>query len=722
MKYTSRDNLKSGLHLGGLGTGTLQIFPDGTRGVFTGQNNWEHPLGQLHWFRPGSAGDFRAANPFAIYVEKKDRKTAKLLQTVSLAGCPTIKEIKFEGAFPIADLEFKDADLPIKIKLRAFSPFIKDDCKNSGLPCAVYAFKITNPTNSTAVVSLLASGINANADWNVGRFNEVISNGRLIGINFHKKNPRPSDETAGIVSLTTNCRKGKVSYFGEWPYAKEAFRGDLKDRRFDAWKYFSRDGTLPNTNTKQQAFGEFDEWMGALAVKFKLRPHQTKEIPIYYSWYMPKHYLGHMYQNWFKDSWEVAQYIDKNKNRLLKKTLKWQEALKNSGLPDWLKDALINNLYVYTAASWWTKKGDFALYENTVKWPLMDSLDVRYYGTIPLVLFFPELEKRTMEMFARAQRRDGRIPHDLGRRQIDCPSDGTTAGKPWKDLSTKFSLMVYRDYLWSKDEIFLKKMYPVVKKAMKWQFSTDKNKDCLPDNEGKDSTFDMWDFHGVNSYTSSVFLASLLATQKMAKKLGDHDFLKKCRRYFLKGREVFQKKLWNGKFYISGYENNFKVYPNSMVGQLNGQWYAHLLGLGYILPEQSVKKAVKSMLELNARASEFGAVNSVFPDGRIDHSSYHAENIWPGETYTLCCLAIYEGFVEEGLSLARKTWFHFTKNALNPWSQPDVIYAKDGRLGDGELYLRNLSIWGIPLALARVSRNNKNINLFLGKSKKKVYN
>ncbi|MEA3560920.1 MAG: GH116 family glycosyl hydrolase [Candidatus Omnitrophota bacterium] len=703
MKYTSKDNLKSGLHLGGLGTGTLQVFPDGTRGVFTGQNNWEHPLGQLHWFRPGSGSDFRVANPFAVYVEKKDKKIAKLLQTIPLANCPTVKEIKYEGTFPIADLEFKDAGLPLKIELRAFSPFIKGDCKNSGLPCAIYIFKITNPTNSPLVVSLLTSGINANADWNVGRFNEVINDGRLIGINFRKKNPRPSDETAGMISLTTTCREGKASYFGEWQYAREAFKGNLKDRRFDAWEYFSRDGTLPNTNSKRQAFGEFDEWMGALAVKFRLAPHQTKQISVYYTWYMPKHYSGHMYQNWFKNSWQVAKYVDKNKNGLLRKTLKWQATIKDSTLPKWLKDALINNLYVYTAASWWTKKGDFALYENTVKWPLMDSLDVRYYGTIPLAIFFPELEKRTIGMFAGAQRFDGRIPHDLGKRQLNCPSDGTTAGKPWKDLSTKFALMVYRDYLWTGDKIFLKKMYPVVKKAMKWQFSTDKNKDYLPDNEGKDSTFDMWDFHGTNSYTSSVFLASLLATQKMAEKLGDDNFLNKCREYFLKGKETFQRKLWNGKFYVAGCEDNSKIYPSSTVGQLNGQWYAHLLGLGYILPEECVKKAVKSMFELNVRASRFGAVNSVFSNGRIDRSSYHAENIWVGENYAFCCLAIYEGFIEEGMSLARKIWFHFVKKALNPWSQPDVIYAKDGRLGDGELYLRNLSVWGLLPALARVS-------------------
>jgi uncharacterized protein (DUF608 family) len=656
MRYTSKDKLKSGVHLGGLGAGTLQVFPDGTRGVFTGQNNWERPLGLLHWFRKGTGSDYRVSNPFAVYVEKNGRRKARLLQTVPLANCPTVKEIKYTGSFPVADLEFQDPDIPVKITLRAFSPFINGNYKDSGLPCAVYLFRV--------------------------------------------------NETAGRVSLATSSKQGKVTYLGEWQYGKEAFRGNLADRRFDAWKYFAEDGTLPNTSRKLVAMGEFDEWMGALACKFKLKPGQSKEIPFYYTWHMPRHHLGHMYQNWFKDSEAVARYVDRNKNRLLSRTLKWQKMINSCRLPEWLKMALINNLYVYTAASWWTKKGDFSLYENTVKWPLMDSLDVRYYGSIPLAVFFPQLEKRTMEMFARAQRPDGRIPHDFGKAQLNCPSDGTTAGAPWKDLSTKFALMAYRDYLWTKDTAFLKKIYPAVKKAMRWQFSTDKNRDYLPDNEGKDSTFDMWDFHGVNSYTSSVFLAALLATQKMAARLKDHAFLQRCRLYFLRGRDTFQKKLWNGKFYIAGCRDDSKKYSSSIVGQLNGQWYAHLLGLGYILPRQYVRTAVKSMLAINARASRFGAVNSVFANGRIDHSSYHAENIWVGESYCLCALAIYEGFIKEGLSLARKTWLHFTDEALNPWSQPDVVFAKNGRLGDGELYLRNLAIWGIPLALARVSKQS----------------
>jgi len=711
-EYTSNDKLKSGVHLGGLGTGTLQIFPDGTRGVFTGLNNWEHPLGQLHWFRPGSGSDYRVANPFAIYVKKGKKKTAKLLQTVPLANLPTVKKIEYKGEFPVAYLKFLDSGLPVDVALTAFSPFIKKDYKNSGLPVAVYVFTVSNCGKEQVDVSLLASAVNANSNWNVGRYNEVVVDKNLVRIDFRKKHADPRDEMAGIISLAIPPDGGEVTYFGEWSYAREPFSGNLEDRCFDAWPYFSQDGTLPNVNRKREAFGEMDEWIGALAKKISLKPREKKEIIFYYTWFMPGHYLGHAYQNWFSSSSDVARYVHARRMNLFRNTLKWQNEIKEMPFDGWLKDALINNVYVLTASSWWTKKGDFVVYENPVKWPLMDPVDVRYYGTIPLVIFFPELEKKTMELFAEAQRNDGRIPHDLGKSQINCPSDGTTAGHPWKDVSSKFVLMVYRDYLWTGDEKFLRKMYPVAKRAMEWMFSTDKNGDFLPDNEGKDSTYDVWDFLGTSSYTSSIFLAALLATEKMAARLKNSDFRIECRKWFKKGQESFERELWNGNYYNAasacdtGQKSSGKTTYNACIlGQLNGQWYAHLLGLGYIVPREHIKKVVKTMLRLNARASRFGAVNSVFPDGRIDTSSYHSQNIWAGENYAFAALAIYEGFIKEGLGLSKRIWDVFARESLNPWSQPDVIFARDGGLGDGELYPRNMAIWAIPFALAKHNRN-----------------
>jgi uncharacterized protein (DUF608 family) len=185
--------------------------------------------------------------------------------------------------------------------------------------------------------------------------------------------------------------------------------------------------------------------------------------------------------------------------------------------------------------------------------------------------------------------------------------------------------------------------------------------------------------------------------------LKDKKFAQICEEWFIKGQKSFEEQLWNGSYYIMGRGQNGKVYDDQacIVGQLNGQWYAHLLDLGYILPKEHVQSAVKNILRLNGQASKFGAVNSVFSDGRVDNSSYHAENIWVGESYALASLAIYEGLVEEGLELAQRSWLHFTRGVLNPWSQPDVLFAQDGRLGDGELYLRNLSIWGVLFALAK---------------------
>ena len=702
IKYSSFDKVASGVPIGGIGCGTLQVFPDGTRGVFTGMNNWETPLGQLHWFRSGSGGDYRVSNPFAIFINKKGKKISKFLQTAPLDNCPTVEKIEFEGDFPFAVFKFIDKDIPLEIRLKTYSPFIKEDYKNSSLPCVMYTFFVKNPTKFDLEASVLSTAVNPIGEWNVGRFNEVFSRKGLTGINFRKENSHPNDETDGVITLATESKRG-VSFIGEWNYVRENFRGNQDDRSFEAWKYFSKDGTLPNTNTKMRTMGEGDEWMSGLAVKFNIKPGEEKKINFYYTWYMPKHYLGHMYENWFSDSEGIARYLTKNNSRLLKKTEKQKAILEKAPLEEWLKDAIINYLSVLTSASWWTKKGQFVMYENPVKWPLMDSLDVRYYGTVPLLLYFPEFEKSTMRLFRDLQRPDGRIPHDLGKSQINCPSDGTTAGKPWKDLSTKYALMVYRDYLWTNDLKFLKEMYPSVKKAMYWEFSTDKDGNGLPDNEGKDQTYDLWDFYGTSSYTSSIFLASLLACMKMAEKLKDKKFYKQCKDYFDRGKYSFEKELWNGSYYIAGRSEN-KVYDACIASQLNGQWFAHLLGLGYILDKKRVRQAVQTILRLNGSVSKYGVVNSVYPDGKVDRSSYHAENIWSGECYAFASLAVFEGFVKEGLECAKNTWDNFVHNAKNVWYQPDVVFAKDGAMGDGELYVRNLSLWTIPFALARYDK------------------
>ena len=78
-----------------------------------------------------------------------------------------------------------------------------------------------------------------------------------------------------------------------------------------------------------------------------------------------------------------------------------------------------------------------------------------------------------------------------------------------------------------------------------------------------------------------------------------------------------------------------------------------------------------------------------------------------------CALAIYEGFTDQALDIARRTWENFVTNRRNVWSQPDVVFAHDGSLGDGELYVRNMSLWSIPFALAGHKKSVKEFLLRL---------
>ncbi len=715
LRYPAADALPIGLPLGGMGCGTLQVFPDGSRGLFTGMNNWEQPLKQIHGFRPGPASDFRYANPFGLFVAWNDRRVAKLLQRAPIAKCPTVQQITMDADFPVADVAFHDPDIPVQVSVSHWSPFIPHDSKHSALPVVVSVFRITNPLDVPATVSVLACCLNVVGAWNVGRHNRIVREDGRLALECRRRHSHARDERAGELALMADvelpnprARRSngeaalELSYLASWMYAKEAFRANFDDRRLEAWQDFVRDGRLPNKAAGPEAVGELDEPMGALAVRTTLAPGQSTEIAFAYSWFMPNHLYGHRYERWFAGAGEVARYALKKRTELSARSGAWHRIVRQSGLPEWLADGLINCLSIYSAASWWTKDGRFAICENPMRWPLADSLDVRYYGTFPLAFWFPELEQSTMRQFARAQRPDGRIPHDLGKAQLDCPSDGTTAGLPWKDLSPKFALMVYRDAcLGEGDMPFLREMYPHVKRAMEWELGTDRNGDGLPDNEGLDSTYDLWPFYGTNSYTSSIFLASLRATERMAQLMKDETFARRCRRVFQQGAASFDDKLWAGSYYLAARHNDGSTYDACITGQLNGQWYAHLLGLGHLLPPDRVKKAVQTVLRLNGQASRFGAVNAVFPDGRIDTSSWHSGNIWIGETYALASLAMYEGLIDEGLELTRRMWTMFVEQAKSPWSQPDVIAASDGHFGEGEFYIRNVAIWTLPWALAR---------------------
>lgn len=710
--YTSDQKVKSGVPLGGLGAGKLEILPNGLLDHFTFLSGCHNPVSSSADGMPQGILGFH----FALMTADKKRSTARWLQTVPMAEDPTVTRITYKGTFPFAELSYEDESLPVRCELEAYAPFVPKDEKDSGLPVAVFRFRLKNPWERPVTAALLMTGRNIVGEWGVGRFNQVTETKDALHVGFYNKKTAGPDPLAGEVCLSLLKRPSlEATYLGEWNMQRKPFVFDKKalDCR-EAWEPFRGDGKLLNTNSEQVVVSESVQLGGALAARCVLKARSSSTVTFVVSWYAAAAGEGRMYQNHFRGARDAAAYVAAREKELHEKTRAFTKSVESLKGEAWLKDALLNNLYPFSSSTVWTKRSRFGAFEAPQVCPLCETLDVRFYASLPLLHLFPALEARCMMQFADAQRPQGYVPHDLGYKRTDLPSNSTNA-LMWKDLNAKFILLAYRDYLWTKDEAALKKLYPFVKKAFYWLAATDKNRDGLPDDEGADQTFDLWDLYGAGAYVSGLFLAALLALEKMAVLMNDAAVAKEAHQGFRKGRASFDKKLWNKSYYMA-YNNaqesltekqlahhtkTRKVSPACTAGQLVGQWAAHVLDLGYIVAPEKVKKAVATILKRNAQASAFGVVNSVMPSGERDKSNSHSQHCWFGLGYVVAGLAIYEGFEKEGLELAQKTWNAASARSLNPWNQPDMYSATDGTYLFGDHYMRNMVAWSLVGALGK---------------------
>ena len=112
-----------------------------------------------------------------------------------------------------------------------------------------------------------------------------------------------------------------------------------------------------------------------------------------------------------------------------------------------------------------------------------------------------------------------------------------------------------------------------------------------------------------------------------------------------------------------------EVGPGCMSDQLIGQWWAHQLGLGYLLPREMVVSALRSIFKYNfksdltgwkhmprafAGAKDKGLIVCTWPKGgRPANVMLYADEVWTGIEYQVASHMIYEGLLEEGLSVAR---------------------------------------------------------------------
>jgi non-lysosomal glucosylceramidase len=269
----------------------------------------------------------------------------------------------------------------------------------------------------------------------------------------------------------------------------------------------------------------------------------------------------------------------------------------------------------------------------------------------------------------------------------------------WKDLNTKFVLMIYRDYVFTgrKDVAFLRETWPAVQEALEHLKQYDHDGDGLPENDGyPDQTYDEWVVRGESAYCGGLFLASVRAAEEIARALGDAPAAARYHALFTRSQASYVKKLWNGRYFR--YDTASEYRDNVQADQLAGQWYAHMTGLGDIVPKEMQLKALKTIFDTNVMKfakGDMGAVNGLAADGTPITTNSQAGEVWTGTTFGLAALMLADGMKDEAF---RTAWgvYHVTYETKGYWFRTPEAWDVTGRFR-ASMYMRPAGIWAMEM-------------------------
>lgn len=660
VKYRPGD-ARSVFPLGGLGTGTVALD---SRGQFTQQ-------AVANSYRP--VGGAMADTGFTIRAECDGRAVEKPLSDMTQT---------YLGHFPIVDIEAGHEEMPVVLRLRAMSPFILGDARESATPAAMFRFTVENAGAKPVQATITFR-------WNVprphfGRKRNKASPYQWPQYKVVEQRRTRSEDGAGALAVTREAAEGREG----------CTIAALKGPGVRVFR------------PENPAEGASPDVISVTA-EAELPPDGSAEFRFVLAWYYPQaldsfqRFVGHQYARWFDGSASAAGHVVERWDDLARRTGQWQEAIYDDPkLPGWLKDQLINSLYILARSSCWIKDGRFTLSESFTECPIMETIVCRFYGSIPLAMFFPELEKNTMRQFIRHQRSDGAIPFAFGSpEKWDAPYHDTQ-----KILdSNEFVLLAWRDYAWRRDKAWADEVYPAVKKAFAFARSLDTDGDGLINDELSKQYYDQWQFYGAGAYTSGVWLAAIKAARAFAELQGDGAFRAECDAAFEKALPAFEQKLWTGEYYRLWNDTaNGRRSDTCLAGQLTGQWFAYSAGLGEVLPKDRIVAALEFVRKTNGSGDVWALVNGVAPDGSRDRSDQkhgHSSTATLGETWCFAATCLYAGRPDLGMPPAERLAENISLRQRRPWNTTWNINPDTGEMLWGAEYYSNMCVWDLWGAL-----------------------
>ena len=767
---TSTDAPHLALPLGGIGTGNVAICSDGSLRQWQLHNVGNHagalpgsffairatriepPLDVVRILQAGTIPE-STETPLVT-----DDVAPSWLREL-LAEHPGVTATAMSDTYPFARLRYLDEALPVAVSLEAFTPLVPLDAETSSLPVAMLTFRIEN-TDPFPVHGVLGATLQNAVGWDgVSPIDGVEGAG--YGGNTNRvarrdgwttvvlENHALAEDAPGGGQLVLAADDPRAPVFAQWRRPEE-FLTFLRSRGLaDGASRLEGSPTTadPQHDAPRAAIGPSapgSTWNAGLGVRFDLEPGETRAVRVAILWSFPNRFvdfeqfgpprpewgssrfwLGNRYAVVHGDAQDVQRRVAREWHELREASLAWPAMLEASSLDGQATRHLAAQVsLVRSPTCFQSADGRFLGFEgvrgaSTVMWagdvggscPLNCTHVWNYEQA--LARTFPELERSMRETELEImQAPEGYVPHRLIAPVYLRQLWGEPIGGPMQpalDGMLGTVLKTYREVRCGAGLEWLERYWPHITRLLDHVETG-----WATDGSGmltgvQPSTHDI-DLCGLNTFMGTLWLAALRAAEEMARLVGDDARAGRSRDLFECASTAYDEALWNGEYYVQrllpGDHTDFQWVDGCLSDQLVGQWWAHQLDLGHLLPADHLRTALQAIVEHNFRADfhdfehpyrvyadgdDAGLVLCTWPrGGRPDVPTRYADEVWTGVEYQVAAHCIWEGLHEEGLRIARAVWDRYDGGRRNPYNEIEC----------GDHYVRAMAGWSVLEALA----------------------
>jgi hypothetical protein len=210
-----------GMPVGGIGAGQLYLGGDGKlwhwdifntrmRPRFTVEQGtaYKNPPKQND---PNDLGQYVLEQGFAIWISAGSKSQVRTLDRRGFS------DIEFKGQYPIGQVTYRDAAVPVKVALEGFSPFIPLKVEDSSYPATVLNYTISN-TGKEPVEGALAGWLE----------NRVCLFSGKVGAGIHRNRIMRNGDLVMLVGDAEGSKAGNKK-------AAEIVFEDFETGSFDGW-------------------------------------------------------------------------------------------------------------------------------------------------------------------------------------------------------------------------------------------------------------------------------------------------------------------------------------------------------------------------------------------------------------------------------------------------------------------------------------------------------